>query len=108
MIEQPVGAALNRDLWTQGEQVEGELDRLISQRDRRRREEEGDRAEEAVWKEAERPEAAKRAEEYHRSTLDMQRHLRSVYLALFYEKRRRAAMKWIRHKSSNGEEHDAQ
>jgi hypothetical protein len=53
VIEQPIGAPLSRD-FVRGEQVEGELDRLIAQRDRRRRETEGDRAEEAAFREGER------------------------------------------------------
>jgi hypothetical protein len=42
--EAPIGAALNRDL-APGEDVEWQLDALLSQRDKQRREEEGDRAE---------------------------------------------------------------
>jgi hypothetical protein len=59
--EAPIGAALNRDL-APGEDVEWQLDALLSQRDKQRREEEGDRAEEAAFREAERREAARRAE----------------------------------------------
>lgn len=86
--ERPVGAPLSRELFVKGEQVDADLDNLIEQRDRRRRQEEGDRLEEMAFKEGERRKAAERAEEYHRTTLDMYKHLRSVYLALYYEKDR--------------------
>jgi hypothetical protein len=60
--QQPVGAALSRDL-VPGEDVEAALDHLISQRDKRRRREEGDRVTEAAWKETERKAQARRAQE---------------------------------------------
>jgi regulator of replication initiation timing len=86
MDDRPIGAALNRDLWAQGEQVEGELDRLIARRDLKRRQTEGERAEEAVWKEVERREAAKRTEENYHGLLANEKHLCGVYYGRFLEK----------------------
>ncbi len=62
MIDEPIGKALNWDLVAEIEQVEGQLDDLIARRDKQRRREEGDRAEEAAFREAELREAARRAE----------------------------------------------
>ena len=53
---------LDRDL-ALGEDVEMALDQLIAGWDKQRRKEEGDRPEEAMWKEAERKAAKKRAQE---------------------------------------------
>jgi hypothetical protein len=50
-VEQPVGKALNRDI-SRSEQVETDLDNLIDRRDRMRRLEEGERAEELAWRES--------------------------------------------------------
>jgi hypothetical protein len=86
VIEQPVGRALNRDFFARGEQVEGELDHLISLRDKQRRKTEGDRLEEALWKEGEQRAAAKRREENYHSLLANEQHLCGVYYARYLEK----------------------
>ncbi len=71
MDTKPIGAALSRDIST-GEKVEAELDAFISKRDKERRLSEGERAEEAAWRESvRRHDAARDAElreqwrEYH-------------------------------------------
>ena len=61
-VEKPVGAALNRDI-AKGEIVEAELDAFISGRDRKRRLEERDRAEEAAWAESTRKANEKRLQQ---------------------------------------------
>jgi hypothetical protein len=91
VIEQPVGRALNRDLVpdvTKIEKIEGELDHLISLRDKKRRQTEGDRAVEELWREGERRAAAKRREENHRSLLDNEQHLANVYYGRYLEKKK--------------------
>ena len=91
-IERPVGADLNRDLVSHGEQVEKELNGVIERmHDKRVREEGRDRAEEALWREAERREAAKREQERYHSTLVAEKHLRDVYFRRFREKDRRVS-----------------
>jgi hypothetical protein len=50
--ERPIGATLNHELYVRGEQVDGELDRLISQRHDKRVREEGERPEEEAWVES--------------------------------------------------------
>jgi hypothetical protein len=71
---------------TKIEQIEGELDHLISVRDKQRRKTEGDRAEEAIWKESERRAQARRREENRRTTLDNETHLANVYYGRYLEK----------------------
>ncbi len=76
----PIGAALNRNLGSPtapGEAVEHEIDQFIERRHRDRIRDEGERGEEAVWRESERHhEAARRAEngaawyEYHLAAAD--------------------------------------
>ena len=52
MIDQPLGASLDRDLTTApGRRADKEIDNFISRRDQQRRKEEGERQEEA-WKES--------------------------------------------------------
>jgi hypothetical protein len=50
-VERPVGAALSRDI-SRGEQVDADLDNLIARRDKQRVLEEGERLEEAAWRES--------------------------------------------------------
>ena len=83
MIEQPVGAALNRDIgFIKGEQVDGELGNLIERRHNQRIRDEGERAVEAVWKEAERREEAQRQREWQQGRLAVCEHLQNVYMKL--------------------------
>jgi hypothetical protein len=88
VIEQQAkpGRALNRDLWAQGEDVEWQLDAFIRQRDKRRREEEGDHLEEELWKEATRRERARQREQNYHSLLSNERHLCGVYYQRYLEK----------------------
>ena len=52
MIDQPLGASLDRDLTTEpGRRADKEIENFISRRDQQRRKEEGERQEEA-WKES--------------------------------------------------------
>jgi broad specificity phosphatase PhoE len=52
MIDQPLGASLDRDLTTApGRRADKEIENFISRRDQQRRKEEGERQEEA-WKES--------------------------------------------------------
>jgi hypothetical protein len=48
---------------TRGEMVEGDLNRLIEKRDKERLQSEGERLEEALWRESERKHAAHRREQ---------------------------------------------
>ena len=74
------GAALSRDI-SAGEQVEKELDGFISRRHDQRVRSEGERAVEESWRESERREEARRAEEEHAGRIGVFRHLQRVYAA---------------------------
>ena len=87
MDTKPIGAALNRDVST-GEKVEKDLDAFISKRDKERRLSEGERAEEAAWRESARRHNAKLEAEAGRSRLAWEKHLRTVYAARMDEKDR--------------------
>jgi hypothetical protein len=53
MIDQPLGASLDRDLTTTpGRRADKEIENFISKRDQQRRNEEGERPEEEAWKES--------------------------------------------------------
>jgi regulator of protease activity HflC (stomatin/prohibitin superfamily) len=87
LAEQPVGAPLSRDFIV-GEQVDGELDNLILRRDKQRRQAEGDRQVEELWREGERRAAARRREENYHGLLANERHLMNVYRSLYEHKER--------------------
>ncbi len=87
MDTKPIGAALNRDVST-GEKVEKDLDAFISKRDKERRLSEGERAEEAAWRESVRRHNAKLEAEAGRSRLAWEKHLRTVYATRMDEKDR--------------------
>ena len=53
MIDQPLGASLDRDLTTAPRpRADKEIENFISRRDQQRRKEEGERQEEEAWKES--------------------------------------------------------
>jgi serine phosphatase RsbU (regulator of sigma subunit) len=92
-VEQLLGQVLERDI-KQGEQIDGDLDRLIERRHEKRVREEGERKLKEEWRETERKHAAARdaelrAEwsEYHRTQAE--RH-RAVLEALASHHERRA------------------
>jgi len=63
LLDEPIGAALDRDITSSvapGENVEAELDAFISRRDRQRLKEEGERQEEELWRETVRRHKAQR------------------------------------------------
>ena len=64
--ERPVGASLSRNI-TRGEVVDSDLEKLISRRHEQRVKAEGERDEEAVWKESTRRYNAARDEEMRRA-----------------------------------------
>jgi hypothetical protein len=82
---QPVGRALSRDI-SRGEIVETDLDRFIESRDRMRRLEEGERAEEQAWKESTRKANEKRLQqariEWHWHHMTQAERLRNTLEAL--------------------------
>jgi hypothetical protein len=92
LIEQPVGAALNRDIsQVKGERAEKDIDAFITKRHNSRIAKEGDeRAVEAVWREAERKEEAKRLEDWNQRRLSICEHLQNVYTKLADEHGREA------------------
>ena len=61
-VEQLLGQVLSRDI-TQGEQIDGDLDRLIERRHRQRVKEEGERAQEEAWAESARKHAEKQRQQ---------------------------------------------
>jgi hypothetical protein len=61
-VEQLFGQVLSRDI-TQGEQIDGDLDRLIERRHAQRVKAEGERAQEEMWKESERKHAEKQRQQ---------------------------------------------
>ena len=85
-FERPVGAALSRDI-SRGELVDADLDRLIERRHEKRVLDEGERAEEEVWREAERREEAKRQQEWKLGRLANCEHLADVFQKLADEHR---------------------
>jgi hypothetical protein len=80
-VEHLPGRALNRDI-SRGELVDADLDRLIERRHEKRVLDEGERAEEEVWREAERREEAKRQQEWQQGRLAFCEHLTDVYTRL--------------------------
>lgn len=85
MIEEPIGAGLNRNLGSPtapAEAVERDLDRLIERRHETRVASEGERAEEEVWREAERREEARRQQEWKQARMEFCSHLEAVYTKL--------------------------
>lgn len=78
------GAALPRNIGSAsapGEAVEHDLDAFISRRDTQRRHDEGERAVEESWRESERREEARRADEERIGRVGVFRHLQRVYAA---------------------------
>jgi hypothetical protein len=97
VIEEPIGAALNRDI-SSVEKIEADLDNLIDRRDRERRRREGERDEEAAWKESERRVAKARDtrlriewSEYHLNQAKRHRALLGALVAHHEEQARKYA-----------------
>jgi hypothetical protein len=92
-VEQPIGKALSRDI-RRSEIVEADLDNLIDRRDKMRRLEEGERAEEAAWVESTRVYNEKRRQqarlEWHAHHTSQAERLRSTLEALVAHHEERA------------------
>jgi hypothetical protein len=92
-VERPVGAPLNRDI-SRSEAIETDLENLIDRRDKARRLEEGERAEEQAWVESTRAHNEKRRQqarhEWHQHHLTQAERLRNTLEALATEHERRA------------------
>lgn len=79
MIDQPVGAALERALAPPSEAAERQIDRFIERRHSQRVRNEGERRAEESWKASERRLAAAREAEEALGRRGMIDHLRRVY-----------------------------
>ena len=80
MIDKPIGAALSRDI-RGSEATEAGLDALILRRHDERVKNEGERAVEDAWRDAERKAQALRERQNAFSRLAWCKHLRGVYTA---------------------------
>ncbi len=92
MDDKPIGSGLNRDI-TSSERAETELDSFISRRHNQRVKSEGERDEEAAWRESERraqivmgAHLRQKWADYHREMAD--RHTRTLGALIAHHERR--------------------